>query len=45
MRKVYLLSTEHLENGLWFRDTEDFKVAMNYIAIEAACWTACSSAR
>ena len=37
MRKVYLLSTEHLENGLWFRDTEDFKVAMNYIAIEAAC--------
>ena len=36
MRKVYLLSTEHLEDGLWFRDTEDFKVAMNYIAIEAA---------
>lgn len=36
MRKVYLLSTEHLEDGLWFRDEEDFKVAMNYVAIEAA---------
>lgn len=35
MRKIYLLSTEHLENGLWFRDDEDFKVAMIYIAIEA----------
>lgn len=36
MRRIYLLSTEHLEDGLWFRDEEDFKVAMNYVAIEAA---------
>ena len=36
MKKIYLISTEHLEDGLWFRDEEDFKVAMNYIAIEAA---------
>ena len=36
MKRIYLLSTEHLENGLWFRDEEDFKVAMNYVAIEAA---------
>lgn len=36
MKKVYLLSTDHLENGLWFRDLEDFKVAMNYVAILAA---------
>lgn len=36
MKRIYLLSTEHLENGLWFRDEEDFKVAMNYIAILAA---------
>ena len=36
MIRIYLLSTEHLENGLWFRDEEDFKVAMNYIAILAA---------
>lgn len=36
MRKYYLLSTEHLEDGLWFRDIEDYKVAMNYIALEAA---------
>lgn len=35
MRKVFLLSTEHLENGLWFREKEDFEVAMTYIAIEA----------
>ena len=37
MRKIYLLSTAHLEEGLWFRDEEDFKVAMNYVAIQAAC--------
>lgn len=36
MKRIYLLSTEHLEDGLWFRDEEDFKVAMNYVAIEAA---------
>ena len=36
MKKVFLLSTDHLENGLWFRDLEDFKVAMNYVAILAA---------
>lgn len=35
MRKIYLLSTEHLEDGLWFRDIEDFKVAMCYVAFEA----------
>ena len=36
MKRIYLLSTEHLEDGLWFREEEDFKVAMNYVAIEAA---------
>ena len=35
MRKIYLLSTDHLEDSLWFRDEEDFKVAMNYVAIGA----------
>ena len=38
MRKIYLLTTDHLEDGLWFRDEEDFKVAMNYIAIQAFSW-------
>lgn len=38
MKKIYLLTTEHLEDKLWFREEEDFKVAMNYIAIEAACY-------
>ena len=37
MKKIYLLTTAHLEDGLWFRDEEDFKVAMNYLAIQAAC--------
>ena len=36
MKRLYLVSTEHLENGLWFRDEEDFRVAMNYVAIQAA---------
>ena len=35
MRKIFLLSTEHLEDSLWFRDLEDFKVAMSYVALEA----------
>jgi len=37
MKKYYLLSTDHLEDSLWFRDEEDFKVAMNYVAIQAVC--------
>lgn len=35
MRKLWLITTEHLEAGLWFRDDEDFKVGMNYVAIQA----------
>lgn len=37
MMGLYLLSTDHLEKELWFREEEDFKAAMNYIAIQAAC--------
>ena len=36
MRKYYLVTTEHLEDGLWFRDDEDFITGMNYVAIQAA---------
>ena len=36
MKMIYLLSTNHFEDSLWFRDEEDFKVAMNYVAIQAA---------
>jgi REP element-mobilizing transposase RayT len=36
MKEFYLLTTEHLENCLWFREEDDFKVAMNYVAIQAA---------
>ena len=35
MRKCYLVTTEHLEEGLWFREDEDFAVGMNYVAILA----------
>ncbi len=36
MKRLYLLTTEHLEDGLWFWEEEDFRVAMNYVAIQAA---------
>jgi len=31
----FLITTDHLETRLWFRDDEDFRTAMNYIAILA----------
>lgn len=36
MRQYYLLSTEHLENKLWFREVDDFAVGMNYVALQVA---------
>lgn len=36
MTRVYLISTSHLEDCLWFMDEEAFRVAMNYVAIQAA---------
>ena len=36
MRKLYLISTEHLENMVWFRSEDDFRVGMNYVAVLAA---------
>lgn len=35
MKNFFLISTEHLEDALWFRDDDDFTVGMNYVAIEA----------
>lgn len=35
MKKYYLLTTEHLEDKLWFRETEDFAVGMNHVALQA----------
>ena len=37
MRRIWLVTTDHLEKELWFRDEEDFKVGMNFVAIQAAC--------
>ena len=31
----YLITTDHLEDRLWFRDDEDFKTGMNYAATVA----------
>ena len=36
MRKYYLVTTEHLEEGLWFREEGDFAVGMNHVAVQAA---------
>ena len=36
MKKYYLISSEALKDGLLFRNEEDFKVGMNYVAILAA---------
>lgn len=33
--KVYFVTTEHLEDSLWFRDMEDFKAGMNLVALLA----------
>lgn len=35
MKRFFLITTEHLEDRLWFRDEEDFRVAMNYVAVAA----------
>ncbi|MBQ6761388.1 MAG: transposase [Bacteroidales bacterium] len=35
MRKYYLVTTEHLKAGLWFRDENDFRAGMNFVAIQA----------
>ena len=34
--KYYLVTTNHLENKVWFRDEDDFKMAMNAVAIYAS---------
>mgnify|MGYP002624084018 FL=1 len=34
MKQCYLVTTEHLEEGLWFRDEEDFVAGMNFVAIQ-----------
>ena len=35
-KKIWLVSTDHLEDALWFREEEDFKIGMNYVAVLAA---------
>lgn len=34
--RVWLVTTDHLEEGLWFREEQDFKTGMNYVAALAA---------
>ena len=31
--KYFFLSSSHLEDRIWFRDDDDFKVGMNYVAL------------
>ena len=35
MKKYYLVTTNHLAEGLWFRDESDFVAGMNFVAIQA----------
>ena len=35
MNRYFLVTTDHLADRLWFRDEEDFRTAMNYVAIAA----------
>lgn len=32
MKNYYLVTTEHLEEALWFRDDGDYATGMNYVA-------------
>ena len=34
--ELWLVTTDHLKDGVWFREEEDFKVGMNYVAVIAA---------
>ena len=37
-KAYWLVTTEHLKKGLWFRDDEDYRIGMNYAAIASfAC--------
>ena len=35
-KRIWLVTTDHLEDGLWFREMEDFKVGMNYVAVQVS---------
>ena len=35
-KKIWLVTTDHLEDGLWFPEETDFKTGMNYVAVLAA---------
>lgn len=35
-KKIWLVTTQHLEDGLWFPEEADFKTGMNYVAVLAA---------
>lgn len=34
-KRFYLISTSHLEDRIWFQDEDDFKAAMNMVAVAA----------
>ncbi|MBQ7622372.1 MAG: transposase [Bacteroidales bacterium] len=33
---LYFLTTDHLETKIWFRDDDDFRAGMNYVAVTVA---------
>ena len=34
--RFFFITTDHLETRIWFRDDDDFKTGMNYVAVAAA---------
>lgn len=35
-KKIWLVTTDHLEDRLWFRVEDDFKAGMNLVAVQAS---------
>lgn len=33
--RLYLITTDHMERKVWFRETADYKAGMNYVAVTA----------
>ena len=34
LRRIWLVTTDHLVDGLWFREMEDFKKAYHYASMQ-----------
>ena len=44
-RQYWLVTTDHLEVRIWFKDDEDFKAAMNFVAAPRSTAPECRCGR